>query len=145
MRRYKNWACKIFSWRSQCGAWVKNPTAVARIALEVHIGSLPWCRGLKDLALLQLWHGLHLRLGFSPWPGNFRMPWVQPLKKNFSWKYQCEDLFCQFFQSTECLTPDLHSELLSTGIEGQQLQWLMIQTLIDTGGKCQSPVHTTFS
>ena len=39
-----------------------------------------------------------------------------------------EDLFYQFAQSTECLTPDLRPELLSGGVEGQQLQWLMIQS-----------------
>ena len=50
----------------------------------------PWCRGLK----IQLqWFGWlqrcglyaqprsQLRLGFSPWLGNFHMPWVHPLKK----------------------------------------------------------------
>ena len=31
---------------------------------------------------------------------------------------------CQFFQTKECLIPDLHPELLSGGVEGQQLQWL---------------------
>ena len=36
----------------------------------------PWSEriGLKDLALLHLW------LGFSPWPGNFHMLWIQPVK-----------------------------------------------------------------
>ena len=29
----------------------------------------------------QLWHRLQLQLGFSPWPRNFNMPWVQPRKK----------------------------------------------------------------
>ena len=46
--------------------WVKNPTAVAQV------GSLAWHSGLKDPGLLPL------RLGFSPWPRNFHMPWVQP-------------------------------------------------------------------
>ena len=36
---------------------------------------------VKDLALLQLWHKLQLWFRFSPWPRNFHMPWVQPLKK----------------------------------------------------------------
>ena len=31
-----------------------------------------------------------------------------------------------FPQSTECLIADLHPELLSGDVEGQQLQWLMI-------------------
>ena len=38
------------------------------------LGSLQRC-GLKDPALLQLW------LRCSPWPGNFHMPQVWPLKK----------------------------------------------------------------
>ena len=44
--------------------------------------------------------------------------------KIFSQQYLSEDLFCQFSQSTECLTPDLHPQLFSGGVEGQQLQWL---------------------
>ena len=44
--------------------WVKNPTAVAPVTLETMVQSLAQHRGLKDLALLQLW------LGFHPWPGN---------------------------------------------------------------------------
>ena len=36
--------------------WVKNLTAVARVAVEVWVQSLTQCSGLKDLALLQLWH-----------------------------------------------------------------------------------------
>ena len=31
---------------------------------------------VKDPAQLQLWCKLQLWLGFSPWPGNFHMPWV---------------------------------------------------------------------
>ena len=37
-------------------------------------------RGLKDPALLQLGCRSHLQLGFSPWPGNFHMLQVWPLK-----------------------------------------------------------------
>ena len=33
------------------------------------------------------------------------------------------------FQSTECLIPDIHPEFLSGGVEGQQLQQLMIQPM----------------
>ena len=55
--------------------WVKNLTAVAQITVEGQVQSLAQHSGLKDPVLLQLW------LGFSPWPGNFHMPWVQPLKK----------------------------------------------------------------
>ena len=36
---------------------------------------------VKDPVLPQLWSRLQLQLGFSPWPGNFHMPWVQSLKK----------------------------------------------------------------
>ena len=47
-------------------------------------------------------------------------------RKISSWKYLFEDLFCQIFQSTEYLISDLHSELLLGGVEGQQLQQLII-------------------
>ena len=50
---------------------VKNPTAAARVAAEVQVGSLTWCSGLEDPALL--WCRLQLRFGFEPWPGNFHM------------------------------------------------------------------------
>ena len=33
-------------------------------------------QGVKDPALLQLWHRSKLWLGFEPWPGSFHMPWV---------------------------------------------------------------------
>ena len=39
------------------------------------------CSGLKDLALPELQCRSQLQLGFSTWPGNFHMLWVQPLKK----------------------------------------------------------------
>ena len=39
-----------------------------------------------------------------------------------------EDLFCQFSQSTEGLTPGLHPGLLSEGVEGWELQGLRIQS-----------------
>ena len=35
--------------------WVKNLTAVARVAAEVRVQSLAWRSGEKDLAALQLW------------------------------------------------------------------------------------------
>ena len=47
--------------------WVKNLTAVAKVASEACIKFLAPHSGLKDLALLQLW------LRFSPWPGNFHV------------------------------------------------------------------------
>ena len=40
-----------------------------------------------------------------------------------------KDLFCQFSQDTECLTPAFHPELHSGGAAGQQLQWLLIQSM----------------
>ena len=42
--------------------WVKNPTVVVWITVEVWVQSLAWCSKLKDLVLLQLW------LRFNPWP-----------------------------------------------------------------------------
>ena len=58
--------------------WVKNLTAVARVAVEVWVQSLTQCSGLKDPMLLKLWHGLQLWLRFNSWPENFHMPQVQP-------------------------------------------------------------------
>ena len=52
--------------------WVKNPTAAAWLAAEVWVQSSAHRSGLQDLAPLQL------QLGFTPWPGNCHMPWVQP-------------------------------------------------------------------
>ena len=47
--------------------WVKEPTALALVAVEARIPGLgPW---VKDLVLLQLWHRLQLRLDSIPGPG----------------------------------------------------------------------------
>ena len=56
--------------------WVKNLTTATQVTAELRVQSLAWHSGLKDLVLQQLW----LRF-ISLWPGNFHMPWVQPLKK----------------------------------------------------------------
>ena len=61
--------------------WVKNLTVVAWVAMEVWVGSPAWGDELKDLALPHLWHRLQLWLGFSPWPRNFHMPGMWPLKQ----------------------------------------------------------------
>ena len=45
--------------------WVKNLTAAAQAAVEVQVQSPAQRSGLKDLALLQLWH----RLDSVPDPG----------------------------------------------------------------------------
>ena len=58
--------------------WVKNPTAVAWVALEVQVQSLDGRSGFKDLVLLQLQHRSKLCLGSSPWPRNFSILQVQP-------------------------------------------------------------------
>ena len=55
--------------------WVKNLTAAAQVTAEAKVRSLARCSGLKDLTLLQL------QLGFNPWPGNFHMLWVWPLRQ----------------------------------------------------------------
>ena len=58
--------------------WVKNPTAVVQVTVKVQIGSLVQYSGLKDPALLQLWHRLQPLLRFSPWPENFHVLQVWP-------------------------------------------------------------------
>ena len=63
--------------------WVKNPTAAARVAVEVW--SPARHGGLKDLALLQL------QLSFHPWPRNFHMLQMQPkIKKKEIFKNKNE-------------------------------------------------------
>ena len=57
--------------------WVKNLTAV----VEVQVQFPAWCLGLRDPALLQLWHRSQLWLTFNAWPGNFHMPQAQAFKK----------------------------------------------------------------
>lgn len=46
--------------------WLKNPTALAGVSMEVRVQFLARCNGLKDLALPQFWHRSQLRLGFDP-------------------------------------------------------------------------------
>ena len=60
--------------------WIRNPTAVAQVTVEVQFLSLVQSSGLGDLALPQLWHGSQLWFGFNPWLGNVHVPGVQPLK-----------------------------------------------------------------
>ena len=45
---------------------VKNLTTVAQVAEEAQVQSVAWRRGLKDLALLQLWYRSQQQLRFSP-------------------------------------------------------------------------------
>ena len=65
-------------WSSCLAQWVKNPIAVAWVTTETQVQSSAQCSGLKDLALLQLWHRWQLWFTFSPWPRNFHRPRVQP-------------------------------------------------------------------
>ena len=58
--------------------WVKNPAAVAWVAVEVWVPSLAWCSRLKDPMWPQLRCSLQPWCGFSPWPGNFPVPPEQP-------------------------------------------------------------------
>ena len=56
--------------------WFRNPTAAAKVTAEAQVQSPARYSELKQLALLQLWLGLKLRLGFNPWLGNFHRPWM---------------------------------------------------------------------
>ena len=58
--------------------WVKKLILAAWVAMEAQVLATGQCRGLKDLVLLR--HRLQLWLGFSPWSGNFHMPWVWSFK-----------------------------------------------------------------
>ena len=62
--------------------WIKNPTAVAQVAVEVRVQFLTWYSELKDPMLPQLQCRLELRLIFSPLPGKLHMPWIQPIRTN---------------------------------------------------------------
>ena len=55
-----------------------------------------------------------------------RKNWIH---KNLLKIFNYEDPFSQCAQSTWCLTPHLHPELFSGGVEGWQLQWLMNQSV----------------
>ena len=55
--------------------WAEHLTAGILVAAEVWVRSPAWHSGLEDPGLPKLW------LRFNPWPGNFHMPWGQPLKK----------------------------------------------------------------
>ena len=48
--------------------------------MEARVQSPAQHRGLKDLAVLQLWHRWQLGLKFSLWPENLDMQQMQPLK-----------------------------------------------------------------
>ena len=45
--------------------WVKNPTAVAQVAVEAQVGSLAQHSGLKALVLPQLWRRSHHSYGLD--------------------------------------------------------------------------------
>ena len=53
--------------------WIKNTTVVASVAVDICVQSLAQCSGLKDPALLHLWHMSQLWPRFSFWPGNFHL------------------------------------------------------------------------
>ena len=65
---------KILSGIPALAQWVKNPA-------EVWVWFPTRHRGLKDPALVWLQNRSQLWLVFSPWPRNFHMLWVRPLKK----------------------------------------------------------------
>ena len=58
--------------------WVKNPTAMAQVTVEVQIRSPAWHSGLQDIEVLAQRQRRLLWLRFSPWPGNVQMAQVWP-------------------------------------------------------------------
>ena len=104
--------------------WVNDPARLCEVAGLIP-SQVQWA---KDLAELELWHRPRMWLGFSPWPRNFHMPWVQPKKAHtysesiyrFLWKYkilQC--LWGQLFYKklntycSSCFLPRCLAALLS--------------------------------
>ena len=62
--------------------WCSEESVCGGLGCCGGMGLIPcWCSGLKDPALPQLQRGSWLWFRFDPWPGNFPMPWVWPLKK----------------------------------------------------------------
>ena len=51
--------------------WVKNPTAEAQVAVEMWIQIPGLAHWVKGSIAATLW------LGFSLWPRNLNIPWVQ--------------------------------------------------------------------
>ena len=60
---------------------VKNLNVAAQVTPEERVWSPSKHSELQDPALPQLPHRSQLQLRFNPWPGNFHMPRVRPLKK----------------------------------------------------------------
>ena len=48
-----------------------NQTALNWVSVEAWVRFATWSSGLKNVALLQLWHRSQLWLEYHPWPGNF--------------------------------------------------------------------------
>ena len=66
---------------SHCSNAVKNLTAAAWVAVEAQVRPPAQHSGLKDPALLHLWHRSQMWLRFSSWPRNFCLLQVRPLKQ----------------------------------------------------------------
>ena len=61
--------------------WVKNPTAVVWVSAEAWVPSPARQSVLRDSVLWQLWCKSQLQLRFNPWPRNFHILHIWPLKK----------------------------------------------------------------
>ena len=64
-----------------------------RLDFKTVMNSSLVAQGVKDLLLSLLWLGLLPWHGSDPWPWNFRMPWVQPIKGGWGGRRpgQCKD------------------------------------------------------
>ena len=73
--------------------WVKNPTSVQKNE-DLIPGLAQWVKGpallqaaMSAVDTARIWHGCGYGVGwqpnlrFDPWPGNFHMPQMPPLKK----------------------------------------------------------------
>ena len=86
---------------------------------------------VKDLALLQLWRRSQPRLGFTSWPVNFRMLWVQPSKNKNKKVLKVRISRCSAVETN----PTRNHEVVGS-IPGLP-QWAMLHIAVSCGIGCR--------
>ena len=84
---------------------------------------------VKDLALLQLWHGLQFQLRFSLWPWNCHMLPLQPKKRKQNKNYKIRYNMTQMNLSTEQKQMHIENRLVVAKVEGEG--WFVSLRLAD--------------